>query len=123
MKVLITGARDWEDEYPIDVIIAGLASLTTGSNDRLEIIHGDCPTGADSLADTWKDVVDVTPFPADWGQFKKGAGPIRNRQMLDQEPELVVAFHDDLARSKGTKDCVDEARRRRIPVWLLVHVP
>ncbi len=123
MKVLVTGSRDWDDEYPIDVIVAGLSCLLGGANEELELIHGDCKRGADAMADTWRDVVDVTPFPADWDRFKKGAGPIRNRQMLDEEPDLVVAFNDDLANSKGTKDCVEEARRRGIPVWLLAHVP
>jgi len=122
VRVLITGGRDWEDEYAIDVIVAGLAALTAGVNERFQLIHGHCPTGADAMADTWKDVVDVVRFPADWSVGKK-AGPLRNRQMLDEEPDLVIAFHDDLASSKGTKDCVGEARRRGIPVWQLVHVP
>jgi hypothetical protein len=122
VKVLITGGRDWEDQYAVDVIVAGLACLLGGANEQFELIHGDCPTGADSMADTWKDVVNVTPFPADWDLHKKAAGPIRNRQMLDQEPDLVVAFSDHLPTSKGTRDCVTEARRRAIPVWHLAHV-
>lgn len=36
--------------------------------------------------------------------------------MLDEKPDLVVAFHDALHRSRGTKDCVEEAQRRGIPV-------
>jgi len=36
--------------------------------------------------------------------------------MLDEKPDLVIAFHPNLAESKGTKDCVNEAKRRGIPV-------
>lgn len=124
MKVLITGSRAWEDQYAIDVMIAGLVALTGGnrSDVGVEFIHGDCPTGADAMAHTWKNMVDVTPFPADWDRYKKAAGPIRNRQMLDEEPDLVIAFSDHLPTSRGTRDCVTEARRRGIPVWHLAHV-
>lgn len=122
MKVLVTGSRTWEDEYMVDVMIAGLVALTGGSNVPFQVIHGDCPTGADALAATWKDMVDVSAFPADWDRYKRAAGPIRNRQMLDEDPDLVVAFSDDLEHSRGTRDCVTEARRRGIPVWHLAHV-
>lgn len=121
MKVLITGDRDWTDDFPIDVIIAGLVSLA--GPEPLILLHGKA-RGADSLADQWKSCagIDVRPFPADWDTYRRSAGPIRNRQMLDEQPDLVIAFHDDLAISKGTKDCVEEAARRGIPVWHLRHV-
>lgn len=119
MKVLITGDRDWDDDFPIDVVIAGLRSLI---GDHLVILHG-AAKGADNLADQWKwNGVEVQPYPADWATYGKRAGPIRNRQMLDQQPDLVVAFHDRLEFSRGTKDCVAEAGRRGIPVWHLHHV-
>lgn len=54
----------------------------------------------------------VERYPADWERYGKRAGPIRNRKMLDQGPDLVVAFGGD----KGTADCVREARRRGIAV-------
>jgi hypothetical protein len=41
--------------------------------------------------------------------FGAAAGPVRNRQMLDIYPEAtVIAFPG----GRGTKDMVDEARRR-----------
>jgi hypothetical protein len=123
VKVLITGDRNWSDEFPIDVVIAGLLHLSQGGNQILVLLHGDA-RGADTLADTWRDThgIVVKPFPADWAKHGKAAGPIRNRRMLDEEPDLVVAFHDDLASSKGTKDCVEEARRRQIPTWVVAKV-
>ncbi len=125
MRVLITGDRAWLDELAIDAILGGLLVQCQTTNQVLEVLHGDCPTGADALASLWKNIagVEVTPFPADWDTHHKGAGPIRNRLMLDQEPDLVIAFHDQLEGvSKGTKDCASEARRRGIPVWHLRHL-
>jgi hypothetical protein len=60
-------------------------------------------------------VVDA-PYKADWSKLGLAAGPARNHQMLDQQPDEVWAFHDDMGRSKGTRECVNEAARRGIPV-------
>jgi hypothetical protein len=50
---------------------------------------------------------EVRPYPADWKGMGKSAGPRRNRKMYDTEqPGLVMAFHNDLMASKGTKDMV-----------------
>lgn len=119
MRVLITGDREWTDDFPIDAIIAGLQAIT--APEPLIVIHGDA-RGADRIADNWKFAgVEVQPYAADWDRHGRSAGPIRNRRMLDEHPDLVVAFHDELASSKGTKDCVAEAVRRGIPVWHLRH--
>jgi hypothetical protein len=39
--------------------------------------------------------------------------------MLDTEPDFVLAFHDEIEKSKGTRNCVKEAEKREIPVILL----
>lgn len=54
----------------------------------------------------------VEDFPADWERNGRAAGPIRNRQMLDGKPDLVIAFPG----GKGTADMVAEAKRRGIAV-------
>ena len=58
-------------------------------------------------------------FPADWKANPRAAGPIRNRQMLAAKPDMVVAFHKDLATSRGTKDMVTIARKAGIPTLVL----
>jgi hypothetical protein len=59
-------------------------------------------------------------YPADWDRYGKGAGPIRNKQMLDENPdiEMVIAFHTNLTNSKGTKNMIDRAKRRNIKVCI-----
>jgi hypothetical protein len=39
--------------------------------------------------------------------------------MLDMSPDLVLAFHNNIKESKGTKDCVSEAARRGILVEII----
>lgn len=113
MKVLVCGDRFWADKEKIRERLSKFPIGTT-------IIHG-AARGADSLAAIVAARLGfkIMAFPADWKKYGNAAGPIRNRLMLDQNPELVIAFHADLANSKGTKDTVIEGKRRGIPVELI----
>lgn len=62
----------------------------------------------------------VESFPANWSQYGHAAGPIRNQKMLDQNPDLVIAFHFDLEHSKGTKDMINRAKKACIPVRFVI---
>lgn len=109
MRVLICGDRNWTDEETIHAYIHTLPPQSV-------VIHGDC-RGVDRMAG--KLAVEhghsVMAFPAKWGKFGRSAGPIRNRQMiLDGEPELVVAFHNNLTESKGTKNMIEQADKAGI---------
>jgi hypothetical protein len=111
MKVLVCGGREWNDWKTINNTLRGLGPLTI-------IIHGDC-RGADKMAGHVAKGFgyEVRPYPANWAKHGKAAGPIRNRLMYDTEkPELVIAFHNDLKNSSGTKDMVAYARSHGTPV-------
>ena len=86
------------------------------------VIEGDAK-GADKIAgQAARELgIPVQIFPANWARFGAAAGPIRNRQMLDEKPDLVVAFHDHISESRGTADTIKEAKRRGIPVELIGH--
>jgi hypothetical protein len=117
MKVLVCGDRYWNNRILFWVRLTQLPEGTV-------IIHGNA-AGADTLA---ADVAkrhgfEVIAFPADWKRYGRAAGPIRNRQMLDEKPDLVIAFHNNLSKSKGTKDCVEEAERRGIDIEIISEVP
>lgn len=110
MRVLICGDRNWTDEDTIEHYIKTLPP-------RSVVIHGMCK-GADLIARRMalKHGHSEMPFQAKWGVHGRNAGPIRNTRMLKEgEPELVVAFHDDLTSSKGTADMLKQARKAGIP--------
>jgi len=111
-KVLVCGDRNWSDR---EAICACLRTLQDRGYDI--VIEGEA-RGADRIArDVAKELgFDILKFPADWSRYGRSAGPIRNRQMLDQRPDLVLAFHEDIAHSKGTADTVREAQKRGIEV-------
>jgi hypothetical protein len=61
-------------------------------------------------------------YPAQWHKYGRAAGPIRNQQMLAEgKPDLVLAFHDDIDGSRGTKDMVNRARRAGVKVEVISH--
>lgn len=79
------------------------------------IIHGGAK-GADTLAGLWAERkgILVQVFPADWKAHGRGAGPIRNRQMIFEGlPAKVVAFPGGL----GTADMVAQARAAGVSVF------
>lgn len=112
MKVLITGDRNWTDKETIRSWLSKLQDFG-----YTEVIEGGAK-GVDTIAreEALRMHFNVQHFPAQWDRYGKAAGPIRNRTMLDQQPRLVLAFHHDISESKGTKDCVAEAKRRGITV-------
>lgn len=117
MRVLVTGDRNWND---FDYITATLSAMRQ-THGLTEICHG-AARGADTLAGQAAKNLGIpsTEFPANWKKHGRAAGPLRNKEMLDQfKPDLVVAFHSNIKDSKGTKNCVLEARKRDIPVLLL----
>src|SRR3990167_1469453 len=110
--VVVTGARSWYHDGQRKIVRKRLQELP--ANTRL--IHGGC-RGLDRMAaaEAVKLGFRVTEYRADWEKHKSAAGPIRNKLMLDQKPDLVLAFHHNLMDSKGTLNCLKEARRRGIP--------
>ena len=109
MRVLIAGSRFYTDYQKILAVVKSL--------DIDLVIAGGC-RGADTLAvrAARQCGIKYIEYPADWKRFGKSAGPIRNKAMLDLEkPDLVLVFHEDLAKSKGTRDMIIRASRAGIP--------
>lgn len=118
MKVaLVTGSRDWTDGKAIRSV------LNAFGPDLL--IHGDCPTGADQIADEWGRATGTFTmrFPAERsGSQWPAAGPVRNGDMVKVAATLakygneVGVFAFPLPGSKGTPDCVGKAKRATLTV-------
>ncbi|HEX5370053.1 MAG TPA: SLOG family protein [Dehalococcoidia bacterium] len=108
LRVLVCGSRSYTSKATIGL---RLAELPAGS----EIIHGDA-RGADTIADGFAREfgLNVTRYPANWARHGHRAGLIRNIEMLDTKPDLVLAFWDGVSR--GTRHTITEAENRGIPV-------
>lgn len=117
MRVLICGSRSFAAAGVINAMVRGLAETYPD----LVVIHG-AAKGADTLAgEAAKDIAKVEEYPADWEQYGKKAGYLRNKQMLEEgQPDLVLAFVDKpLTESKGTHMMVNLAEEAGIAVYVV----
>lgn len=118
MKILITGSREWpNDESTIRMVNDAIFKAAPGRSD-IRLIVGDCPTGADWAAMEWavRWGFEYDMHIARWDLYDKAAGPIRNQEMVDTRPDLVLAFPKPGSRNKGTLGCMLMAKRADIQV-------
>ena len=103
-RVLVCGGRDFTDaDYAFDVLDKLHSEIGIST-----IIEGDA-RGADEIAGQWAEArgIELEVYPANWEKYRAAAGPIRNKQMLDEgKPDLVVA----LPGGKGTANMAGQAR-------------
>ena len=112
MKVLICGARDFNDITLIDSFVRSLPKDTT-------IIEGEAK-GADSIARDCaiKYGLQVEKYPADWSMGKVG-GVLRNKKMLlEGKPDYIVGYSKDIKTSKGTKNMLTQGIKAGVPTFL-----
>jgi O-acetyl-ADP-ribose deacetylase (regulator of RNase III) len=127
--ILVSGDRRWTHPDRLAQVLDQAVAEASGA---VRLLVGDCPTGADRHALRWarQRGVAFEVFLARWAQMaeegrpRRAAGPLRNLAMLDALDQadgarLVVAFHDDLGRSRGTRHLVRAAHGRGYPVTLV----
>lgn len=108
MKILVCGGRDYGNYHRVrDVLYPFL--------DRVTVIIEGGARGADACARMFASDygIENVIFPADWDKYGKGAGHIRNQQMLDEgKPDLVVAFPG----GRGTANMIERAEKVGVEV-------
>lgn len=121
MIVLMCGSRDWgsPSRPHAETERAFVKRVVDLLDPKDRVIHGGA-RGADSLSGAYAKLagLKVTIYEANWRQFGRRAGPIRNQNMLDLgRPELVIYFTEDRDNpTTGTRDMVERARRANKPV-------
>lgn len=106
MKILVSGSRKWVEQAPIERELRRFPRGTI-------LVHGGA-RGADNIAGYVGERLGfiVRVYPADWDQYGKRAGPLRNVLMLEREHpdkdgvyvDHWLAFHEDPSLGKGTRN-------------------
>jgi len=110
-RIAVIGSRDFDDYARLESILAPHlpAVLVSGG-----------AKGADALAERLAQerglTIDV--IRADWNRYGRGAGPIRNKQIVESA-DLVIAFWD--GKSRGTRSALAHADKVGVPME--VHDP
>lgn len=114
-RIICAGSRDFDDvEYIYKVLDYYLKNLPKHDT---EVFDGKAK-GPDTIGGLYakENGYGVREFPANWDEFGKGAGYIRNEEMAKNATHLI-AFWDGVSR--GTKDMIDRALKHRLRVVII----
>ena len=120
MRVLVTASRKLADR---DVVWNALDHLylqwlkKRKPGEEFIVMHGGAP-GGDSIADAWtrqgQPYVRPDLVEANWELLGLHAGFERNGRMVAKGADVCLAF--PRGKSRGTRDCMKQARAAGIPV-------
>lgn len=112
-RVVIAGCRDYNNYDEAKIYIDFCLSNIRQENEII-IVSG-CASGADAIGERYarENGFKVEKYPANWGKYGKGAGPMRNRQMAEV-CDYVICFWD--GKSRGTKSMIEFAKDFNKPV-------
>lgn len=110
MKVIIAGSQSITDYGQV------LKAVSDSGFKITEVISGGAK-GVDTLAKRFAHGYGLpfTVYPADWKQYRKAAGPIRNRRMADAAEALIAVWD---GRSPGTADMIKQMKRLKKQVFV-----
>jgi hypothetical protein len=145
-RVLITGSREWGSELyepvpgkkwkrirqdwyetpnsDVEAMKRALREVRERAGSaHLRIVEGGA-NGADQIAGLLSERADNASsevHPALWdrkkdGSYNRAAGFQRNQRMVDSGADICVAFLKRSAANKGTKDCIERAKKAGIEV-------
>lgn len=115
MRILVCGGRTFTDFAKVDSVLEKI--IFDGDSEPIEpshIITGGA-RGADFLAQRFALGCRIphTVYPANWNQYGRRAGYVRNVQMLEEgKPDLVVAFPG----GRGTAMMIELAKKAGVEV-------
>jgi len=148
VNLVVTGSRDWPENEPelIQLVIDRVFWSESGEPYHVYVGYDPerrRPSGVDRIVYEHLKWVNKHPhvpvtlhtFPADWNQWGKAAGTIRNADMLNTAQALggglVVAFHAwptkymdaGVYAKTGTNHCARLAERMGFTVYDIVRNP
>ena len=99
-----------------DEIKLAMANLEKG----VTVVHGNC-RGVDTIAEKWCraygiSTIKMTP---QWKLYSRWAANKRNDQMVNMQPDILIAFHPIGKCTPGTLDAINKAKKKAIKVQLV----
>ena len=115
--LLIAGSRNYTDRDTFNRVTEEYID----SEDAFTVIVAGGAAGADELAKDYalEHGLQYIEFPADWEKYGRAAGPKRNDDMvkfIKEKNGRALYFWD--GESKGTKQCIESARKNGIDVTI-----
>ena len=117
-RVIIAGTRSFNDYELLRDSCNNL--LSEKQRTHTVVVISGTARGADQMGEHYarERGFQLRRFPADWEQYGKSAGHIRNAKMADNA-DALIAFWD--GESRGTKNMIDNARRKGLAVRVIQY--
>lgn len=111
MRIIVCGSRGIDDTDYVSKCMEYIREF-----DNPTIITGGAK-GVDTIAHNLAYIMGYNRevYPANWKEYGRSAGMIRNKQMLDTGCDLVIAVYDKV-KTIGTSNMTNIARRKGVPV-------
>ena len=116
-SILVTGSRDWPSVGILNTVICEFLMGHINDNESVTFINGGAH-GVDQMAQKyWRDnnVGNVITVYPDWHLHGKRAGIVRNVDMMNMDPDYVLAFIYNT--SKGSTFTLNESLRRGLKTY------
>jgi len=116
MKLLVAGSRSIVDSTSIN---EKLEDYNKSNGPITEIVSGGA-RGPDRIAASWghSKNIPVTVFYPNWNLLGKCAGMVRNKEMAEYA-DVAICFWD--GKSNGTRNTIEEMRKCRKPIEVIVY--
>jgi len=113
MKLIVAGSRSIDDYDLITKRISSILLKECPNNKVTHLISGRA-SGPDKIGEYWASLIGVPIIymPADWDQYKKAAGSIRNAEMA-KICDFAIIFWD--GKSKGTQNMIFNMKKVNKP--------
>ena len=116
-RVIIAGSCSFQDYDRLQAVCDNILSQKRMTH-TIVIISGTA-RGADALGEQYAHErgYALRRFPADWQQYGKAAGPIRNRQMAENADGLICFWN---GHSPGARNMIRTANRKGLQVRTII---
>ena len=119
-RVIIAGSREFSDYEKLKENCDRILQEKLEDEDSHVIIVSGHARGADTLGEQYamERCLDLDAHPADWKQYGRAAGMIRNREMANVANALIACPQVGV-ENKGTQNMVVLARKRQLDVFVV----
>jgi hypothetical protein len=110
MKVIIAGGRSYQNYDKL------LTAIQNAQFEITTVVSGGAP-GVDAMGEQYAESMNLplNVYNADWEQYGRAAGPIRNRKMAENADALIALWD---GKSPGTKNMIETATKKGLLVYV-----
>jgi hypothetical protein len=117
MRLIIAGSRGFTDFDLLEQESLRFIKAHRRDKEPIEIISG-CATGADKLGERFADKYGLRVHlkPANWSEYGKSAGMIRNQEMANIATHALLFWDGE---SRGTEGMAKIAKRAKLTLEIV----